>query len=135
MYDKSSNKKSSDSALVVNIKIDPTINILKSMKSKDKSNCFILDSDGNIVGSPESKDLFNNIYNEKYISKILSNTSGSGSFTYEKDGNLLFMSYLYSPVLQWTFVNTTPYGLAYSKVEGMKHTTLMINIMILLLAI
>ena len=135
LYDKYSDKKSSDAALVVNIKAEPLIKLLESMKNPDNSSYLILSTDGKIVGSSNKNDLFKNVINDKSMRKVLDNINGSGSFMSRIGNSAFFSCYVYSPVLKWNFVNTTPYDIVYSSVAKIKHTTLIINILVLAFSI
>lgn len=135
LYDKYSDKKSSDAALVVNIKAEPLIKLLESMKYPDNSNYLILSTDGTIVGSSDKKDLFKKITNDKSMRKVLENINGSGSYMSRIGNSTFFSCYAYSPVLKWNFVSSTPYDILYSSVAKIKHTTLVINILVLALSI
>jgi AraC-type DNA-binding domain-containing proteins len=135
LYDNYSNKQLSDAALIVNVKASTVVKLLKSMNYQDNSSYIVLNTDGIIVGSSNQDDFFKSIKYDKYLGRVYNNINGSGSFISHIKNSVLFVRYFYSSGLKWNFVNTTPYDILYNSVSKIKSTTLIINLIVLVISI
>jgi len=135
LYDKYSNQKLSDAALVVNIKVEPFMKMLESVNYQKGSSYLVLSTDGMIINSTNKEELFKNILDDKNKGNIMKNIFGSSSFNFKIGKSIYQTNYQYSSALKWNFVYTTPYDILYNNIEIIKQRTLIICLIVLAIAI
>lgn len=125
-------------AIALNIHADwlrDTIASLNSQSQDENNNIFIIDENGLIVNHSSSDMFLENISDKKYIQKIINSKKNNDYFIERIDNKRYIITYVSSDLLNWKFVNLTPYSSVVSTLTPIKITTIIFCSLILLLGL
>ncbi|MDF2988737.1 MAG: AraC family transcriptional regulator [Eubacterium sp.] len=124
------------SAIIINLSsqyLDGLINILNTKGSLTGGDTIIINSSGYAVAGSNSSSGFNDMSDKVYIKKILNNNDKNGYFIDNIDGRKVVVTYVASDVLDWKFVNITPYDQIFKDINIMKRNIYIVCVTIVVL--
>jgi two-component system, response regulator YesN len=110
--------------------LDGVINVLNTKGALIGGNTFIINEKGQAVASSDKNIVFNAVKKESYVNTIIENKAQNGHFIDTVDGKKVVVTYVSSDILNWKFVNVTPYDQIFKDINVMKR-----NIYVLCLGI
>lgn len=131
-FDAPIDNSSPSEAIILNLSEEWLRDTMNSINSTPQSDTFIVDSKGRTIISCKKYKMFSNLSDQKYIQNILTSKNSSGSFVSDVSGSKSMISYVSSPVLDWKFIQITPYEIIMKKVNDLKFQTLLVVILILI---
>ena len=123
MADYSLDSKEILSAIIINLSsqyLDGLINTLNTKGALTGGDTTIINSSGYVIASSNSSTAFSDLKTKTYVSKILNSKAKNGCFIDTVDGNKVVVTYVASDVLDWKFVNITPYNQIFKDINKMK---------------
>jgi len=136
LADYSSDKKHIQSAIIINIRslyLDGLINTLNTKGALTGGDTFILSDTGHVVASSNSGTAFSDLSDKPYINKILSSEEADGYFIDKIDDKKVVATFVSSDILDWKFVNITPYNQIFEDINSMKARLYIMCLIIILL--
>ncbi|WP_165452321.1 AraC family transcriptional regulator [Paenibacillus thalictri] len=138
LYDFSSEKGGVEGAVIVNMKIEYLQNIINSLKLKNnmfEGEIVIIDRDGKVMNDSESHPFLSNLSDQPFVNRVLRAQGDSGYFLDTDTGRDMLVSYVYSDILGWKFIQVLPYELITNQFQQMKQITIGVCTAVLLLGL
>ncbi len=123
MADYSLDGKEILSAIIINLSsqyLDGLINTLNTKGALTGGDTVIINSSGYVIASSNPGTAFSDLKAKTYVSKILNSKAKNGCFIDTADGRKVVVTYVASDVLDWKFVNITPYDQIFKDINKMK---------------
>lgn len=111
------------SAIIINLSsqyLDGLINTLNTKGALTGGDTIIINNSGYIIASSNSSTAFSVQNKKAHIRKILSSKDKTGYFIDNVDGKKVVVTYVASDVLDWKFVNITPYNQIFKDINIMR---------------
>lgn len=124
------------SAIIINLNsqyLDGLINILNTKGSLTGGDTIIINSSGYAVAGSNSSSGFSDMSHKVHIKKILTRNDKNGYFIDKIDGQKVVVTYVASDVLDWKFVNITPYDQIFKDINIMKRNIYIVCVTIVVL--
>ncbi|MCX7709329.1 MAG: AraC family transcriptional regulator [Clostridia bacterium] len=126
IYDYSEDGQKIQNAIVVNLKSDylaGLIDLLNTKSTFKDSNTFILNGRGQVVANSKGSAVTNDWKDKSHIKRVLESKEKNGYFFDILDGKKVVVTYAASDILDWKYVNITPYSEIFKDIERMKKNT------------
>ncbi len=124
------------SAIIINLSsqyLDGLINTLNTKGSLTGGDTIIINSKGYTVAGSNSNSGFSDMSDKVYIKKILKSNDKNGYFIDNIDGQKVVVTYVASDVMDWKFVNITPYDQIFKDINIMKRNIYIVCVTIVVL--
>lgn len=99
--------------VIINVSEDWVKNSLELWSKGIKGNVCIMNKEGILVSNLYNNEMFEDISQEEFASKILKSEKETGYFISNVSGVKSFATYAYSDKLGWYFIRIIPYGSIY----------------------
>lgn len=135
LYPDFSLRTPSNSVIYINVEERYILNTIRNISKENLvDNTFVMDAEGIILSHTDPSFFMQNISNEAYVQKILSeNSTNSFTFTIDKQKHLI--TFVKSDELNWYFVSVTPYKTMISNIHKLRNTTIFIAAILVLLGL
>lgn len=124
-----------ESAMILNINQQTLQKMINKGARSDLSNSFIINGKGIIISHGDRSKLTQDIGNESYIKKILTDKKDRGSFTDTIDNKKYLISYIKSGRLGWYFINRSEYNQIFESMTTFQKFILLITTVFILMGI
>lgn len=128
-------EKKIQSAIIINLStqyLDGLMDILNTKGALKGSETFILNENGQAVASSNPSSIFMDLNQKSYVKRVLGSQEESGYFSDIINDQKVVVTYVSSDVLDWKFVNVTPYSEIFKSINKMKMNTYLLCLGILI---
>jgi two-component system, response regulator YesN len=134
-YQVPQNDNELDSALIINVTVQWIQDIMKSLDENTANNTLIIDNNGLLINGSLEADMLTDMSDINHIKRVLESHTSSGYFVDYVKGSKSLVIYVSSDTTSWKFIRTVPYENIVKRIDGMKKTTVVIALVILILGI
>lgn len=120
--------------LTIDANISDFVSVLNQLKPSVNSSVMILDSQRNILVSPDTSSIGKSMANVHYVQGIFQREGTSGAFEQSISGRLMLVSYKGIGSLGWTIVSISPIGDLNGKLTAFRRTMYIVLALCMLLA-
>ncbi|XID92975.1 helix-turn-helix domain-containing protein [Paenibacillaceae bacterium WGS1546] len=127
--------RGTDSSVIVNISVSYLQSLINSMNASDGSSVVIIDRNGNVISELDHFGPVSDLSGISFIQNIVASKQDSGDFITEIGHQKTLVTYVSSPMPNWTFVSFTSYSYLTKGMRDLKTIVWTICSIVLLVAI